>query len=202
MALSTYAELQTSIADFLNREDLTATIPVFIALCEADMNRRLRHWRMEVRATTPLDTQYSALPERWLEVIRLKIDTDALRLIDQATLLDYSQARDGTTGQPCYYAITNGTLEVFPIPDQAYTGEMVYYEKITALSDSNVSNWVLEHNPDAYLYGALVHSAPYLQDDARAAVWASMYQNAVDAANAQSAAAKMSGSGVRMRVGR
>lgn len=198
MALTSYTTLQAAIANFLNREDLTAVIPDFISLAEADMNRRIRHWRMEARSTTTIDTQYSALPDNWVEVIRLKIGADALELIDQSTLLDYSEANDGTAAQPRFYAITNGTLEVFPVPDQSYTGEMVYYQKISPLSADNASNWVLEHHPDCYLYGSLVHSAPFLQEDQRAAVWSSLYQNAVDAINENSLKAKYSGTGLKM----
>ncbi len=42
MALSTYAELKTSIGDWLNRADLTAVIPDFISLAEAQVERTLR----------------------------------------------------------------------------------------------------------------------------------------------------------------
>ena len=38
MALATYSDLKASVADFLNRTDLTSTIPDFIALAEADIN--------------------------------------------------------------------------------------------------------------------------------------------------------------------
>ena len=47
MALTTFDELKASIADFLNRDDLTAVIPDFVKLAETKMNRELRHWRME-----------------------------------------------------------------------------------------------------------------------------------------------------------
>ena len=43
MALSTYDELKASIADFLNRDDLTSVIPDFIKLAETGMNREVRH---------------------------------------------------------------------------------------------------------------------------------------------------------------
>ena len=91
MAITTYDELQTSIAEFLNRDDLTATIPTFISLAEADLNRRIRHWRMEKRENAILDTQYSALPADFLEVIRFYItsnNTQPLELISQSELLD------------------------------------------------------------------------------------------------------------------
>ena len=62
MSISTFAELKSSIADFLNRDDLTSVIPTFIKLAEADINRNVRHWRMENRATAEVDSQYSAIP--------------------------------------------------------------------------------------------------------------------------------------------
>ena len=69
-----------------------------------------------------------------------------------------------------------------------------------ALSDSNASNWLLNYYADAYLYGSLVHSAPYLKDDARATVWAALYQSAIDAINAESERSKFGGSGRRMKI--
>jgi hypothetical protein len=77
---------------------------------------------------------------------------------------------------------------------------LYYISELPALSDSNTSNWLLEHYPDAYLYGSLIHSAPYLKDDARLQVWAALYQSAIDAINAESEKAKFGGSGRRMKI--
>jgi len=62
MALANYTELKATIADFLDRTDLTTVIPAFIELAEAQMNRDIRHWRMEERATSNINTEYSNLP--------------------------------------------------------------------------------------------------------------------------------------------
>ncbi len=70
MSITTYSELKTAVANWLNRDDLTAVIPDFISLAEADMDRKVRHWRMEKRATVQLDDQYSRVPSDWLESIR------------------------------------------------------------------------------------------------------------------------------------
>ena len=43
MAITTYAELQSNITDFLNRDDLASVTPTFISLAEADMQRQVRH---------------------------------------------------------------------------------------------------------------------------------------------------------------
>ena len=60
MALTTYAELKTSIGDWLNRADLTAVIPDFISLAEAQIERTLRTRQMIVRANASFDAQYGA----------------------------------------------------------------------------------------------------------------------------------------------
>ena len=203
MALTTYDELKDSIGDFLNRDDLTSVIPDFITLAEADMNRVLRHWRQEKRSTAELDTQYSAIPADFMEAIRFYItsnDTSPLELISQSEMVDRRYRNSDTTGKPRFYAVTAGEIEVYPTPDGTYDAELYYYSRITALSASNTSNWVLEYFPDAYLYGALVHSAPYLKDDARTQVWAALYQNALNAINMESEKSKFGGSGRRMKI--
>ena len=203
MPITTYAELKTNIADFLNRDDLTSVSSTFVSLAEADLNRQIRHWRQEKRSTAEIDTQYSAIPADMLEVIRFYItsgDTRPLELISQAEMLDRKFRNLNTSGQPAYYAVTAGELEVYPVPDGTYTSELYYFGKTDALSDGNTSNWILEHYPDAYLYGSLIHSAPYLKDDARIQVWAALYQNAIDAINQASEKAKFGGSGRRMKI--
>jgi hypothetical protein len=47
MALNSYTNLKTAIANFLARDDLTSEIDDFIDLTEADFNRRLRVRSME-----------------------------------------------------------------------------------------------------------------------------------------------------------
>jgi hypothetical protein len=203
MPITTYAELQSSITDTLNRDDLDTVAPDFIKLAEADMQRRLRHWRMEKRSTAEIDTQYSAIPADFLEVIRFYItsnDTRPLELISQAELLDRKYRNLNTSGKPAYYAITAGEIEVYPVPDGTYTAELYYYSTIPALSDSNTSNWLLENHADAYLYSSLVHSAPYLRDDARIQMWAALSQSAIDAINQESESSKFGGSGRRMKI--
>ena len=203
MALTTYDELKASIADFLNRDDLTSVIPDFITMAEAEMQRRIRHWRQEKRSTGELDTQYSAMPADFLEVISFHIssgDYKSLELISRAQMQDRRYRSGDTSGKPAFYAITAGEIEVYPTPDGTYTAELYYYSRIPALSASNTSNWVLEYFPDAYLYNSLVHSAPYLKDDPRMQTWAALSTNAIDGINVESESSKFGGSGRRMRI--
>jgi hypothetical protein len=203
MALTTYDELKAAIADTLNRDDLTAVIPDFITMAESDMNMNVRHWRQEERAIAPIDTQYSAIPSDFLEVISFHIssgDFRSLELISKAEMLDRRYKSGDASGKPAFYAITAGEIEVYPTPDGEYTTELYYFSRLDALSASNTTNWMLEYFPSAYLYGSLVHSAPYLKDDARVQLWAGLYAGTINAINLEGERSKTGGSGRRMRI--
>jgi hypothetical protein len=58
MALSSYSELKTSIANWLNRSDLTTEISEdFIVLTEADFNSKLRIRKMVAQTTITIDSE-------------------------------------------------------------------------------------------------------------------------------------------------
>jgi len=200
---STYSELKDQVINFLNNMAAEQTVDTFIDLAEADMSRRVRHWRMEKRSTADLDTQYSTLPTDFYEPIRLSItsgNTHRLELVSQGEMMDKRMRGLNTAARPKYYALTDGTIEVYPTPDTTYTLEMVYYSKIIPLDNINTSNWLLTYFPDAYLYGTLMHSAPYLGEDARMQVWSALYEKAIDGINADSDKAKFGGSGHRIKI--
>lgn len=203
MALTNYSELQSSIADFLNRDDLTTVIPTFISLAEAQFARDLRHYKMENRATSTATGRFMAKPDDWLETIRIHLtsnNTRSLDLMSAASMADKRAGSGDTIGIPQYYRHSEAEFEFYPTPDSDYDVELLYYQRIPALSDSNTTNWLLTEAPDAYLYGALLHSAPYLADDARTATWAQIYGAAMQRLNQSSEEAVMSGTGLVMKV--
>jgi hypothetical protein len=199
MALATFADLQTAIAGWLLRSDLTARIPDFISLAEAQINRDVRHWRMESRASVSLGSRYTVLPTDWVDTIRATLSVSSSQALKLASLVEMDALRaanSDATGTPRYYAHVAGSLEVYPTPDTTYTLEIYYTQKVPALSISATTNWLLTDSPDVYLYGSLIQSAPYLVEDARIAVWAGLYRDAVDRLNNASNASKWSGSGI------
>ena len=194
MALTTYTELQDSVADFLNRGDLTTVIPDFITMSEAELNRTLRVSNMSVRTRAPLSTQYVKLPSGFLGMRNIELLTDPVTPLTYKNLqnLDIHRSND-STGKPLYYSIMQDNIEFAPVPDGEYTLEILYYQKIPALS-ANSTNWLLTEHPDAYLYGALMHSAPYLQADDRVGLWAGKYNQIIQQIISSDEKAKFSGS--------
>jgi hypothetical protein len=182
MALSTYAELKASVADWLNRSDLTSAITDFVSLAEAQMERTLRTTQMITRATATIDAEYNATPGDFLEARTFKMDTNPVTPLQFETIdsLDNLLTQYTSSGKPLFFGIVGLQIRVVPIPDSSYTGELIYYSKLAKLSTSNTTNWLLTKAPDVYLYGSLLQAAPYLQDDARIQVWAGLYQRGIE----------------------
>ena len=55
---------------------------------------------------------------------------------------------------------------------------MRYRKRLSPLSSANPSNWLLDRNPDAYVYGALVQTLAFKADD-RGDAWTSGYARAL-----------------------
>jgi hypothetical protein len=191
MAISNYTELQTAVENWLARSDLTLRIPEFIALCEAKLNRMLFVPQMETRVTTTCDTsddepEFLSLPSDFQSMRRVRLSSvtgkPRLSFMSQTQLDDYRHSTENITGQPIYFTIMGDEMELAPTPNEDFTVEMVYRRNIPALA-SNSTNWLLTSAPDAYLYGALMESAPHIKEDERVAVWATGFATVISDLN-------------------
>jgi len=183
MAISTYSELKTAIANFLARDDLTSVIPDFIQLAEARMSRELETRSQEKRAqaTLTVGDEYIALPSDLREVREVKLNTTPVTVLTyySPTSLDKNFSSGGN-GKPQGFSIVGVEMKMRPKPDSAYTAEIIYIGGVTALSDSAPSNNILLRSPDAYLYGSLAEAYSYLLDEQRAAQYMQRFSIALE----------------------
>ena len=206
MALGTFTELKDAIADWLDRSDLTARIPDFIALAEARINRELRIRPMEVRSTmyTTVDQQYFNLPGGYIQMRNIQLNTNPTTPLEYITpeMLDRLYG-SSTTGKPRAYTLIGDEIQLAPIPDSAYQLEMAFYEKFTPLGDGSAgtvtSNWLTANAPDVLLYGALMEAEPFIKNDERIPVWLNGYSNAINKLQQQDQRDRHSGSAMRVR---
>ena len=182
MALDTYDSLKTAIADHLDRDDLTSHIPDFIRLAESRHRRDLRIREMITRETLTVNARQISLPTGCLQPIALRLMTNPVTVLRPVSYDRMAALYEQTSGKPKHYTISND-IEFDHVPDSTYTAEIVFYKQEDALSDSNASNNILEQVPDAYLYGALAASAPFLMDDNRVVLFNAFYQDALQQAN-------------------
>lgn len=178
MSITTYAELQTALADWLNRADLDQQIPDFISLAESTLNDVLRTSHMVSSATSAISNSRVTLPSDALEVVYVQVASTPNQPLEQITpqqLVMLRRARTKSAASPKFFAVVGRDMLVTPTPSSATSLDIEYYQKIPALSASNTTNWLLEQAPHIYLYTALLHATPFLMDDARYQV----FQNSV-----------------------
>jgi hypothetical protein len=189
MSLDTYTNLKASLADWLNRTDLTSQIVDFIALAETKMKRDIRKWTVynapsrsrSARVVAPTDLKVL----RSIRLVTGSASQDVPFRRCTIEMLNERKARSaGSTGRPTDFAIVDGYLYLAPEPDQTYTAEVFYFSTFTALASAS-TNSMLTEAPDVYLYGALAEAEPYLEHDDRAPMWKAQYKEAVAALNAK-----------------
>ena len=171
--MNTYATLQSFVADFLARDDLTTQIKTFISLAEQRMSRELDIALLErvARATAIANQQFVSLPTDLRSIREVAtIDADGARVVLQyitPAQLDVRK-RDGSTPSKIeQYSITANDLELYAPPTDTTTLEIVYNEGLDELSDSNTANTLLTRHGDCYLHGTLKAAFDFLQDEQR-----------------------------------
>jgi hypothetical protein len=182
MSFATYSDLQTSIANYLARSDLTSIIPDFITLAENRLRRELRIRQMlkSVTTSTVSGDATVELPSDFLEIRDFVVMTNPIQPLSYSSPSSLSNdPRTSEVGVPKSYTILASEFQVAPAPDGVYTLKMLYFAAPAYLSSSNVSNVFLNVAPDGLLYGALVEAEPYLYNDARINTWGSMYDRAI-----------------------
>lgn len=171
MSIGNYAELQTAVANFMARSDLTNQIPDFITMAESRMSRELETREQEKRsqATLTAGDEYILLPNDFREVREVKINASPTRVLTyySPSALDSMYSSNGQ-GMPEGYSIVGLEMKMRPIPDSAYTSEIVYIGSLPNISNTTTPTLFIR-SPDLYLYGALSEGYAYLLDEARAA---------------------------------
>jgi len=188
MAITTFAELQAAVSNWLDRSDLSARVPEFIALAEGRIARKLRIREMETESDVTLvaGTRTAAVPTGFREVRRVYLNTSPIRELEYMSPQDYWARYTSTnTGRPVVFTVEGSNLLFGPIPDSGYTAKVLHYKALDALATS--AHGVFTANPDLYLYGSLLAAEPFLKNDKRVGMWKAMFDEAMMELEAQNA---------------
>jgi hypothetical protein len=183
MAITDYSSLKTEVATYLHRDDLTATIPTFIANCEHRIARALRVSQLLTTSTVAVSAGAATgtLPTGFLQMANVKISTGAELQYVPPDRID----KESGAGVPWLYTLLGSTIVVAPTWTAGGNLSCTYWKKETALSDSATTNWYTSNCPDALLFGALMEAAPFLMNDNRVDIWREFFKGAIDSLNMQ-----------------
>jgi len=179
--ITSYSTLQTAVADYLARDDLTSYIPNFIQNAENKLYRTLNLRNEETALSVAISSSVAAVPSDFKALKLAYVDDTPVRLLKWVTLdeiyRDYPYRSYSSTP---YVISREGSNFVFGPPAEDGTLAGIYYAKLDSLSDTNTTNWYTDNAPEVLLYGALLESAPFIKDDPRLIVWQQLLVDAVE----------------------
>ena len=150
MALDSYSNLKTAVANYLNRTDLTSYLDDFIDLTEARHARELR-LRPTIIITTTNATGGNnkiPLPSDYLQFVYIQLNSGNKNFIQYMSPNEISRIYNsqGNAG-PIYYTILGDNIMLGPTPSDNSEIEMCYYKKVQGLSSTNATNEILKNYP-------------------------------------------------------
>jgi len=204
MAITTYAELRTAIADHMARNDLTSYIPDFIVLAENVLNFGMMsaEYTLDPLRVRDMETVISltptagvvTLPSTFLEPRRVVEEASIRRPLEYITpeTVDYYYPTR-PSGLSAHYTIIGSSLYMFPLSSNDI--EVHHYRSIPPLA-SNDPNWLLTKSPNIYLRASLMQAALFVKDDAEATKQGIMLKALVSGMNSSGARATTVDGGV------
>lgn len=171
----TYDSLTSTVLQYLERKDAAVVnaIPTFITLAEFEIAQEIKTLgQLQVAEATMLTGNPNLQkPARWRKTVSMSITVNGVK--QPVYLRKYEYLKNywpdiTKTDVPKYYADTDWDhWFIAPTPDQDYTFEVLYYERISPLSSTNQTNWLTQNAPNALLFGTLMQAMPFLKNDQR-----------------------------------
>ena len=183
----TYDSLVDDIESYLERTDQATLekIPTFIMLAEQQIATQIK-FLGNLTVTTSSMTQSDPIiqkPARWRKTVSFNVTVAGKR--QPVLLRKYEYIREywpdpTQTGVPRYFCDYDyDHWLIGPTPDDDYSFEVLYYERVQPLDSSNQTNWFTQYAPQALLYGSLLQAMPFLKNDERIPMWRSEYDIAM-----------------------
>lgn len=201
----TWAALKTTLANWLNRDDLSTTeIPEAISMAERRLNRVLRVPEMEDAVSTSSASATFTLPSDFLEMRSIYVDATSKVFLQHVSMAELRSMYPTTaSGTPAHFAMQSGNeITVGPTPSASTTYIVNYYQKIPALGSSQAANWLLLAHSDIYISAALVELYTLLRDPEGIAFHEGRLQQRIDELRKQGAGKAHGASPLIARHGR
>lgn len=198
MSITTYAELQTSVTNWLKRSDLSSYTADLISLGEARLYSDLRVRAMESSLSTAISSGVIALPSDYIDLKHAYIDGTPVVWLERksAEWVYANYPTRSAEGKPAFIAREGSNFIFGPYADSGYTVKGIYYARPSALSSA--LNSIFTSYPGVYLFAALSEAAPFLKDDKRLPMWEAKYTDLKNRIQLESDREEFSGSVLRM----
>ena len=173
-AFDNLADLTTVINDWMDREDLTGSIPSMVALAEDEIRLELEPLLTEASTSvTSGETGIAALPLDLKRLKRVLYEGEPLKQLGVHALDNIQEDTE-----PMGYTLETASIRLWP--NGAYTVDLLYDPFLPRLSTNNQRTDLLERFPSLYFYGAMTFATGYVVDDQRAANFRALFDNMLE----------------------
>lgn len=178
--ITSYATLQTEVANTLTRDDLSVDIPMFIQFAENKLYRILNLRNEETALNVSISSGVAAVPADFKALKFAYYDQSPVSVLTWRPVEDlYREHPDRSeSGVPCDISREASNFVFGPVSTDG-TLRGVYYAKQDPLRTTDPS-WYVTNAPEVLLYGSLLEAIPFIKDDPRIPTWRTLYQEAVD----------------------
>jgi hypothetical protein len=177
--------LVENIQSYLERTDAATLekIPLFIMLAEQIIASQIKFLgNLTVQESTMVaGNNIIPKPARWHKTVSMNLTVASTSTDNPILLRKYEYLKEywpiqSNTAQPLYYADYDyDNWLVAPTPDQNYSFEVLYYQRVQPLDSYNQTNWFTQYAPQALLFGSLLQAMPFLKNDERGPIFQQQY---------------------------
>lgn len=178
-----YTEIKSLALGYADRTDTEVidAMDGFIKVVESRINRALDVRKMAINATiTRVEgAELYDLPSDFVGLRDIEISSSEKRTtahyLNPEQMNEQSNNPDGGT----YYTIIANQFQILPKSDSDNL-DIVYYQRVPNLNETDSTNWLSEDNPDTYVFGLLVEINSFIKDAEGAALWDNRFKSSVD----------------------
>ena len=178
--ITSYATLQTAVADYLARSDLTSFVPNFIQNCENKLNRTLNLRNEETALSVSISSGVAAVPSDFKALKFAYYDATPVHLLQWVSLEELYRKhanRNNTSSSPSLISREGSNFVFGPVAADG-TLKGIYYAKNTVLRTAGTS-WYITDAPEVLLYGSLLEAESFIMDDPRIPIWRQFFNEAI-----------------------
>ena len=179
-----YTQIVNASKGYADREDIevSESMPIFVAMAEARMNRVLKTREQSTRAYTPTlgSTEFYPLPPDYAGMRDVQVSSSLPSDKTASTFkMSYVSPETFNTDSPnlnggqYFYTVIANQIQIYPLIQSGFIIEMAYWQKVPPLTlDAGCdTNWMSTSHPDIYLAGIVAEIESFAKNYQVAGQW-------------------------------
>jgi len=205
-----YSELVNAARQYADRNDIEVSnnFPTFFLMVESKINRVLATREQSARAytRTVTDQEYYALPVDYSGMRDIQLNTALPTEAHSRKPMNYLTPELMNVYQELdlskiYYTIIANQIQIYPTQESGYTIEIIYFQNVPPLTESNTTNWLSDSHPDIYISGLIAEVEMFAKNYDAGKLWYNRMTQAINELDSADSGEVWAGSPLTIKLG-